>query len=49
MDWQDNLYGGALAAEFDRQHIQYFTNKVFDFFAMVSATSSRQPGLAAPA
>src|SRR6266540_4027821 len=35
MDWQDNLYGGALAAEFDRQHIQYFTNKVFDFFAMV--------------
>jgi hypothetical protein len=35
MDWQDNLYGGALAAEFDRQHIQYFTDKVFDFFAMV--------------
>jgi hypothetical protein len=35
MDWQDNLYGGALAAEFDRQHIQYFTNKVFDFFAEV--------------
>jgi hypothetical protein len=35
MDWQDNLYGGALAAEFDRQHIQYFTDKVYDFFAMV--------------
>jgi len=35
MDWQDHLYGGALAAEFDRQHIQYFTDKVFDFFAAV--------------
>jgi hypothetical protein len=35
MDWQDNLYGGALAAEFRRQHIQFFNDKVFDFFAMV--------------
>ncbi len=35
MFWQDFLYGDALAAEFRRQHIQFFTNKVFDFFAMV--------------
>jgi hypothetical protein len=35
MQWQDFLYGDALAAEFRRQHIQFFTNKVFDFFAMV--------------
>jgi hypothetical protein len=35
MFWQDFLYGDALAAEFKRQHIQFFTNKVFDFFAMV--------------
>ena len=35
MGWQDFLYGDALAAEFTRQHIQFFTNKVFDFFAMV--------------
>ena len=35
MAWQDHLYGDALAAEFTRQHIQFFTNKVFDFFAMV--------------
>jgi hypothetical protein len=35
MSWQDFLYGDALAAEFKRQHIQFFTNKVFDFFAMV--------------
>ena len=35
MFWQDFLYGDALAAEFTRQHIQFFTNKVFDFFAMV--------------
>jgi Zinc carboxypeptidase len=35
MFWQDHLYGDALAAEFNRQHIQFFTNKVFDFFAMV--------------
>jgi hypothetical protein len=35
MFWQDFLYGDALAAEFNRQHIQFFTNKVFDFFAMV--------------
>jgi hypothetical protein len=35
MRWQDFLYGDALAAEFKRQHISYFTNKVFDFFAMV--------------
>jgi Zinc carboxypeptidase len=35
MSWQDSLYGGALAAEFTRQHIQFFNDKVFDFFAMV--------------
>ena len=35
MSWQDFLYGDALAAEFKRQHISFFTNKVFDFFAMV--------------
>jgi hypothetical protein len=35
MSWQDFLYGDALAQEFTRQHIQFFTNKVFDFFAMV--------------
>ena len=35
MGWQDFLYGDALAAEFTRQHISFFTNKVFDFFAMV--------------
>jgi hypothetical protein len=35
MQWQDFLYGDALAAEFKRQHIQFFTDKVFDFFAMV--------------
>ena len=35
MRWQDFLYGDALAAEFKRQHISFFTNKVFDFFAMV--------------
>jgi Zinc carboxypeptidase len=35
MEWQDFLYGDALAAEFKRQHIQFFTDKVFDFFAMV--------------
>ena len=35
MSWQDFLYGDALAAEFTRQHIQFFTNKVFDFFAMI--------------
>lgn len=35
MSWQDFLYGGALAAEFKRQHIQFFNDKVFDFFAMV--------------
>ena len=29
------LYGAAMQAEFDRQHIQYFNDKVFDFFAMV--------------
>ena len=31
----DELYGAAMQAEFDRQHIQYFNDKVFDFFAMV--------------
>ena len=31
----DRLFGAAMRAEFDRQHIQYFNDKVFDFFAMV--------------
>jgi hypothetical protein len=31
----DDLFGAAMKAEFDRQHIQYFNDKVFDFFAMV--------------
>ena len=31
----DELYGAAMQAEFDRQHIQYFNDKIFDFFAMV--------------
>src|SRR5688572_15189882 len=35
MRWQDFLYGDALAAESKRHHIAFFTNKVFDFFAMV--------------
>ena len=35
LSWQDFLYGDALAAEFKRQHLSFFTNKVFDFFAMV--------------
>ena len=35
VEWTDELYGAAMQAEFDRQHIQYFNDKVFDFFAMV--------------
>ena len=31
----DELFGAAMQAEFDRQHIQYFNDKYFDFFAMV--------------
>jgi hypothetical protein len=31
----DEIFGAAMQAEFDRQHIQYFNDKVFDFFAMV--------------
>ncbi len=31
----DNLYGPAMAAEFDRQGIPYWQNAVFDFFAPV--------------
>ena len=31
----DELFGAAMQAEFDRQHIQYFNDKIFDFFAMV--------------
>jgi hypothetical protein len=33
--WTDNIYGAALAAEFDRQHIQHWSDRAFDFFAMV--------------
>jgi hypothetical protein len=35
VDLTDNLYGPAMAAEFDRQSIPYFQNAVFDFFAPV--------------
>jgi hypothetical protein len=35
LKWTDQLYGAAIQAEFDRQHIQYFNDKVFDFFAVV--------------
>ena len=35
LKWTDELYGAAMQAEFDRQHIQYFNDKYFDFFAMV--------------
>ncbi len=35
LHWTDELYGAAMQAEFDRQHIQYFNDKYFDFFAMV--------------
>ena len=31
----DEIFGAAIQAEFDRQHIQYFNDKVFDFFALV--------------
>jgi Zinc carboxypeptidase len=35
IDWQDQLYGPAIQAEFDRQHIQYFNDDLYDFFALV--------------
>jgi hypothetical protein len=35
IDWQDELYGPAIQAEFDRQHIQYFNDELYDFFALV--------------
>jgi hypothetical protein len=35
IDWQDDLYGPAIQAEFDRQHIQYFNDQLYDFFALV--------------
>ena len=35
IDWQDELYGPAIQAEFDRQHIQYFNDDLYDFFALV--------------
>jgi hypothetical protein len=35
IDWQDDLYGPAIQAEFDRQHIQYFNDSLYDFFALV--------------
>jgi hypothetical protein len=47
MSWQDFLYGGALAAEFKRQHISFFTNKVFDFFAMVYGDTVPATGFSA--
>ena len=47
MIWQDFLYGDALAEEFTRQHIQFFTNKVFDFFAMVYGDTVPATGFSA--
>ena len=35
IDWQDELYGSAIQAEFTRQHIQYFNDDLYDFFAPV--------------
>ena len=35
IDWQDELYGPAIQAEFTRQHIQYFNDDLYDFFALV--------------
>ena len=35
IDWQDELYGPAIQAEFTRQHIQYFNDDLYDFFAPV--------------
>ena len=35
IDWQDDLYGPAIQAEFDRQHIQYFNDDLYDFFALI--------------
>ena len=35
IDWQDELYGPAIQAEFDRQHIQYFNDDLYDFFALI--------------
>jgi hypothetical protein len=35
IDWQDELYGPAIQAEFNRQHIQYFNDDLYDFFAPV--------------
>ena len=31
-DWINGLYGPAMAAEFDRQHIRYFNYEPYDFF-----------------
>ena len=35
VEFTDGIFGAAIQAEFDRQHIQYFNDKVFDFFALV--------------
>ncbi|MGH3326653.1 MAG: M14 family zinc carboxypeptidase [Streptomycetales bacterium] len=34
LDWINNVYGAATAAEFDRQGIDFFTSSVFDLFYM---------------
>ena len=31
-DWINGIYGPAMAAEFDRQHIRYFNYEPYDFF-----------------
>jgi len=32
LDWINNVYGAALATEFDQQGIEFFTNDVYDLF-----------------
>ena len=34
VDWINNLYGASMAAEFDRQGIDYFNRDVYDLFYM---------------
>ena len=34
MNWINNVYGAAMADEFDRQGIDYFNRDVYDLFYM---------------
>jgi hypothetical protein len=47
MDLTDNLYGPAMAAEFNRQGIPFFQNAIFDFFAMVFGDTVPSEGFGA--